>query len=78
MSDHSRRRRTVIAVITPGRCTGCGWCVGACPDHLLVLETDAAHRKAAQLARPALCTGCGKCLPVCNFGAIELLRLPPR
>jgi len=61
-------------VVSASRCTGCGWCVAACPDHLLVLEPDAGGRKAAALALPELCPGCGKCIPVCNFRAIELVR----
>lgn len=64
-------------VVAPGRCTGCGWCVAACPDHLLVLEAGADRRKSAHLAQPALCPGCGMCIPVCNFGAIKLARAAP-
>lgn len=60
-------------VVTPGRCTGCGWCVAACPDHLLILQVS-GHRKSAELALPQACTGCAKCVPVCNFGAIEMVR----
>ncbi len=75
MPDHATRRR-VVPVIARDLCTGCGWCVAACPDHLLVLEVDARHTKAAELPQPALCTGCGKCLPVCNFRAIRMARTP--
>lgn len=74
MPDRPSKRRIVLPVITPSRCTGCGWCVAACPDHLLVLEVGAGGRKAAELAQPDLCPGCGKCIPVCNFRAIKLVR----
>jgi len=60
-------------VVTPSRCTGCGWCVAACPDHLLVLQLH-ERRKSAELALPQACTGCAKCVPVCNFGAIKMVR----
>ena len=76
---HNRPRKRPVAwpVITPSRCTGCGWCVAACPDHLLVLEVQ-ARKKSAQLALPELCSGCAKCIPVCNFGAIEMTRVAIR
>lgn len=64
----------MVPVIARNLCTGCGWCVAACPVHLLVLEVDAQGRKAAELADPDPCTGCGKCIPVCNFRAIELAK----
>lgn len=73
MPDHLTRH-TGLPVIARDLCTGCGWCVAACPDHLLVLEVDEQHRKAAELAQPRLCSGCGKCLPVCNFRALRLVR----
>lgn len=74
MSDHPSRRQTALPVIARDLCTGCGWCVAACPDHLLVLEVDDQRRKAAELPRPQLCPGCGKCLPVCNFRAIRMTK----
>jgi len=66
-----KKRRLVLPVINAVACTGCGWCVAACPYHLLVLEADAG-KKSAQLARPDLCTGCAKCIPACNFRAIRM------
>jgi len=74
MTDHSDHRRRPWPVVDRGRCTGCGWCVAACPDHLLVLEVGARRQKAAELVQPDLCPGCGKCIPVCNFRAIQLVR----
>lgn len=74
MSDHLSRRKAVLPVIARNLCTGCGWCVAACPDHLLVLEVDDQRRKAAELSQPEPCTGCGKCIPVCNFRAIRMAQ----
>ena len=74
MSDHASQHKAVWPVIARNLCTGCGWCVAACPDHLLVLEVDAQRRKAAELPHPDPCTGCGKCLPVCNFRAIKMTK----
>ena len=33
--------------IDPGRCTGCGWCVAACPPHVLSLHAGAGRKAAA-------------------------------
>lgn len=74
MSDQLSRRKAMLPVVARDLCTGCGWCVAACPDHLLVLEVDGRNRKAAELARPDPCTGCGKCIPVCNFRAITMAK----
>lgn len=74
MSNHLSKRKVALPVIARTLCTGCGWCVAACPDHLLVLEVDDQHRKAAELPQPELCTGCAKCIPVCNFRAIRMAK----
>jgi ferredoxin len=66
--------RVALPAITPSKCTGCGWCVAACPDNLLVLESIAG-KKSATLVKPDTCTGCAKCIPVCNFGAIRMVKI---
>jgi ferredoxin len=66
--------RVALPLINPSKCTGCGWCVAACPDNLLVLET-LAGKKSAVLEHPEPCTGCAKCIPVCHFGAIRIKKL---
>lgn len=43
-------------------CTGCGACVGACPENIVSL--DAAHRPVLDL-RHAECTFCGACAAAC-------------
>jgi len=70
------KRRPAVPLVDPARCTGCGWCVAACPDHLLELHTQAG-RKSSVLppAQRERCTGCVQCIPVCHFGAIRMKRL---
>ncbi len=53
------------------RCTGCGRCVGACPPHVLWLET-VRWRKTAVLHDAAGCTGCSACAVVCPVHAIRM------
>ena len=43
-----RATRKALPVINPARCTGCGWCVGVCPPHVLSLHT-AGGRKTSTL-----------------------------
>ena len=68
------RRR--LPVIDGSRCTGCGWCVAACPDDLLSLERQ-GWRKTATLHDADRCTGCHLCEAKCPFGVIHMQAPPP-
>lgn len=57
--------------IDTSRCTGCGWCVAACRDHVLSLMLHEG-RKYAVLHDPAGCTACGKCERKCPHGVIDM------
>lgn len=57
------------------RCTGCGWCVAACPLHLLSLELSAG-RKASTLHQAEACTGCRLCERRCPFDVIDMVAAP--
>ena len=67
-------KRVALPIVDSARCTGCGWCVGACPDNLLFLEVQEG-KKSASLINADVCPGCAKCIPVCNFGAIRMKKL---
>jgi NAD-dependent dihydropyrimidine dehydrogenase PreA subunit len=60
--------------INAARCTGCGWCVAACPPHVLSLHTGDDGRKTAVLYNAAGCTGCAQCAVRCLFGAVRMGR----
>jgi len=62
--------------INPVRCTGCGWCVGACPLNLLSLQPH-GWRKYSTIDNMAACTGCKKCELRCPFDAIQIARSQP-
>ena len=64
-----------LPVIDPTRCTGCGWCVGVCPPHVLSLQAEGG-RKTSTLDDAAGCTACGLCAVRCPFGAIAMVRPP--
>ena len=65
--------RKALPAIDPQRCTGCGWCVGVCPPHVLSLHT-AGGRKTSTLDDAAGCTGCALCAVRCPFDAIAMQR----
>ena len=53
-------------------CTGCGWCVAACPPHVLSLKAE-GWRKHSVLHDAQACTGCRKCERKCPFGVITMV-----
>ena len=67
--------RKALPVIDAGRCTGCGWCVAACPPHVLSLEVVQWKKRSTLHDEPG-CTGCARCAVKCPFGAIAMQRLP--
>lgn len=62
--------------IDAARCTGCGWCVAACPFHLLSLEPK-GWRKFAMISDLDTCTGCKKCELKCPFNVITMTEKKP-
>ena len=64
--------RTPLPEIDAARCTGCGWCVAACPFHLLSLEVK-DWRKSAVINAVDACTGCKKCAEKCPFNVITMV-----
>ncbi|MBM3387691.1 MAG: 4Fe-4S dicluster domain-containing protein [Betaproteobacteria bacterium] len=55
------------------RCTGCGWCVAACPPHVLSLQQQ-GWRKRAVLHDSAACTGCRLCERRCPLAVITMVQ----
>lgn len=59
------------------RCKGCALCVGACPEKILALTTDAFNAQGLPYARcfnPDRCTACQSCAIICPDAAIRVLR----
>lgn len=67
-------KRRALPEIDPARCTGCGWCVAACPPHVLSLHV-LDGRKTSTLDDAAGCTGCALCFVRCPFDAIKMKRV---
>ena len=54
--------------IASDRCKGCELCVGACPHHVLALDTDVVNLLGyhpIRLTDAAGCTSCALCARVC-------------
>ena len=66
--------RKALPVIDPARCTGCGWCVGVCPPHVLSLQVVQGWQKKSTLHDAEACTGCARCAVRCPFDAIAMVR----
>lgn len=70
-----------LPVVDPSRCTGCGWCVGVCPPHVLSLQIPDGSTwgsKRSVLHDAAGCTGCALCFVRCPFDAIHMQRTDQR
>jgi NAD-dependent dihydropyrimidine dehydrogenase PreA subunit len=53
--------------IDSNKCTGCGYCVEACPQQAITIDDDVA------VVNQGLCVQCGACLEICPVGAIRQL-----
>jgi ferredoxin len=62
--------------IDTARCTGCGWCVAACPEQVLSLQAQ-GWRKTSVLHDAAGCTACRRCERRCPFHVIDMVPAWP-
>lgn len=69
--------RKALPIVDPARCTGCGWCVAACPPHVLSLQASGWEKRATLHDAPG-CTGCALCAVKCPFDAIRMVRRAPK
>jgi len=55
-------------IVNQKLCTGCGICVGACPNNAILLKEGKA------LVDQAKCSSCQMCAEVCATGALQFTR----
>jgi 2-oxoglutarate ferredoxin oxidoreductase subunit delta len=63
--------------VDPDRCTGCGYCVRACPANTLELaagsDAPSGGKKKARMATTLpMCMSCGDCSAICPESAITI------
>lgn len=74
--------RNGVAVVNPANCAGCGKCVKACPNHLIVLVKESQQvmvrcysadvGKVTRTVCKNGCIACGICAKKCPEGAIAI------
>ncbi len=65
--------------IARDRCKGCGLCVDACPQHVLVLDesvVNALGYHPVELTNAAECTSCALCARVCPDAIFNVYAKP--
>jgi 2-oxoglutarate ferredoxin oxidoreductase subunit delta len=58
--------------IDPGKCQGCGLCVGCCAGGVLELFGEKKNKKSRMIAEFPFCFSCGDCVAICPEGAIQI------
>lgn len=70
-----KKRQNIGSVVKDGLCTGCGTCVGICPNSAVEMVID--HRKGIYLPRlnEERCNNCGICYQVCPGHSVDFKQL---
>ena len=71
----TKASKTSESVVKDGLCTGCGNCVGICPQDAVEMVID--HRKGIYVPRldGDKCNGCGLCFEVCPRNTVDFKGL---
>lgn len=61
----------ITTSINRSKCTGCGLCIGVCPDQTISMDGEVAAVTGSR------CLQCGHCAAVCPVAAIEVGAIDP-
>lgn len=64
-SDMFTSLKVLKPTISGNNCTGCEYCVAACPNNAITIFRNKA------VIDLSLCTGCGRCYDTCNYDAVS-------
>lgn len=70
----NKKQRKGKIVIDKQLCKGCKYCILACPNGAIMIETEfnTSGYYPAWFGKPEKCTGCAMCAVVCPDIAIEV------
>ncbi|MBA7502785.1 Ferredoxin-type protein NapF [subsurface metagenome] len=73
--SETETEKTIESVVKASLCTGCGTCVGICPQDAIELAID--HRKGIYVPKldKERCTECGLCFDVCPGHSVDFKQL---
>jgi NAD-dependent dihydropyrimidine dehydrogenase PreA subunit len=69
--DDPQQIKNGVVKIDVEKCTGCGWCIKACPADALVLEDKKSKMRTNVFNE---CMGCGDCAAICPEDAITPVK----
>ena len=67
--------KTIGSVVKDGLCTGCGTCVGLCPEEAVEMTIDYSKGIYVPWLDEERCNQCGVCLAVCPGHAVDFKQL---
>ena len=70
--------RTIESVVSGGLCTGCGTCVGVCPQDAIGMVIDNSRGIYVPQLNTERCNECGICFKVCPGHAVDFGQLNAR
>jgi len=68
-------RDKITSVLNDGLCTGCGTCVGLCPDSAIEMIIDQKKGIYIPLIDEEKCNNCGICIKVCPGHEVDFKQL---
>ena len=67
--------KTIGSVVKDGLCTGCGTCVGLCPEEAVEMTIDYSKGIYVPRLEEERCNQCGVCLAVCPGHTVDFKQL---
>jgi coenzyme F420-reducing hydrogenase beta subunit/polysaccharide pyruvyl transferase WcaK-like protein len=73
----SRSQSDISSVVEKELCTGCGTCVGVCPQNCITIRTNPARGSREPVVDRGRCAECGVCVHSCPGYQLDVASLRP-